>query len=97
MGKWCIYPGTHPGPGVSYVADDPPGSAHLHPNKEYKSKEKEFGRQSGRVVTQWQQTWRRNTVRPLSRDGTRSDVPFDKVPQPKCFWKKRSIDSRCTV
>jgi hypothetical protein len=24
-------------------------------------------------------------MRPLSRDGTRSDVPFDKVPQPKCI------------
>lgn len=37
------------------------------------------------TLSQWQQTWRRNTVRPLSRDGTRSDVPFDKVPQPKCI------------
>ena len=39
-------------PGVSHFADDPPSSAHRHPNKENKSKEKEFGRQSGRVVTE---------------------------------------------
>ena len=36
---------------VSHFADDPPGSAHRHHIKENKSKEKEFGRQSGRVVT----------------------------------------------
>ena len=35
---------------VSHVADDPPGSAHRHPNKENKSEEK-YSRQSGRVVT----------------------------------------------
>ena len=51
MGKRCIYPGTHLSPGVSHFADEPPGSAHHHPNKENKSKEKEYGRQSGRVVT----------------------------------------------
>lgn len=34
----------------------------------------------GKTITfsQWQQTWRRNRVRPLSRDGTRSDVPLTK-------------------
>lgn len=34
----------------------------------------------GKTITlsQWQQTWRRNTVRPLSRDGTRGDVPLTK-------------------
>jgi hypothetical protein len=39
-----------PGPGVSHVADDPPNSAHRHPNKETRTK-REYGRQSGRVVT----------------------------------------------
>ena len=29
-----------PGPGVSHVADDPPNSAHRHPNKENMSKER---------------------------------------------------------
>ena len=38
-----------PVPGVSHVADDPPNSAHQHPNKE--TKKREYGRQSGRVVT----------------------------------------------
>jgi hypothetical protein len=51
MGKKYIYPGTHPGPGVSHFADDPPGSAHQHPHEENKCKEKELGRRSGRVVT----------------------------------------------
>jgi hypothetical protein len=39
-----------PGPGVSHVADDPPNSAHRHPNNETRTK-REYGRQSGRVVT----------------------------------------------
>jgi hypothetical protein len=39
-----------PGPGVSHGADDPPNSAHQHPNKETRTK-REYGRQSGRVVT----------------------------------------------
>lgn len=39
-----------PGPGVSHEADDPPNSAHWHPNKETRTKT-EYGRQSGRVVT----------------------------------------------
>jgi hypothetical protein len=39
-----------PGPGVSHVADDPPNSAHRHPNKETRTK-REYGRQSGLVVT----------------------------------------------
>ena len=30
-----------------------PGSAHRHPNEENKNKEKEFGRQRGKVVTSW--------------------------------------------
>jgi hypothetical protein len=38
-----------PGPGVSHEADDPPNSAHQHPNKE--TTKREYGRQSGRVVT----------------------------------------------
>ena len=40
MGKRCIHPGTHPSPGVSHFADNPPGSAHRHPIKENKSKER---------------------------------------------------------
>jgi hypothetical protein len=39
-----------PGPGVSHVADDPPNCAHRHPNKGTRTK-REYGRQSGRVVT----------------------------------------------
>lgn len=31
-----------------------------------------------KTLSQWQQTWRRNTVRPLPRDGTWSDVPLTK-------------------
>ena len=38
-------------PGVSHVADDTHSSALRHPNKENKSKEKEYGRHSGRAVT----------------------------------------------
>jgi hypothetical protein len=36
---------------VSHFVDDPPGYTHQHPDKENKSKEKEFVRQSGRVIT----------------------------------------------
>ena len=36
---------------MSHVTADPPGSAPWHPNKENESKEKEYGRQSGRVIT----------------------------------------------
>jgi hypothetical protein len=52
--EWGIgvfIPRTHPSPGVSHFADDPPSSTHQPSIKENKSKEKEFGRQSGRVVT----------------------------------------------
>jgi hypothetical protein len=40
-----------PGPGISHVADDPPNSAHRYPNQETRTK-REYGRQSGRVITQ---------------------------------------------
>ena len=46
--------GVYLGPGVSHVADDPLNSAHRHPNKE--TTKREYGRQSGRVVTQPKKT-----------------------------------------